>query len=406
MAPGRHHVSKRSMKRVEAEEIMEKHIRYKDFWTVDDTFDNFYTLQEVIDVLFNSVQGNRYEVEYLDNQNVTRLVIRCQICSKDLTYFDPFIAHENSGPHMKIRQRILNPKDPDLTGIIQRRPHNEPRGVFTEGSLEEEIDSSSHTILGVQFVYKEVVNGQETFTCQLCQQDSSVTRIRSSRMFTHLISKAHTRKYMDVKFGYVNKQLAEFDKTAQQYEEYEGKIHSPIVDFTKQLLPYMVGDTSGYSSSHGSSSHGRSRSCPKNQSHTHRSHSRSRRSHSPSCGYMSESSSCSIHSQSLSPSSCNSPPPEFLKPPLVDAEATVDMSEHPRPISKEINLLQEMECLEMLIEDKDMQELLVQSLWVLTNKLEKYYHRTNALFHGDGATYPLTSCTRKVKQKISELEIL
>ena len=59
----RHHGSKAytSITRDEAEDVMEK-ARANDYWRVDAYYDNKDDLQAAIDCLYNSVQGNQYEV--------------------------------------------------------------------------------------------------------------------------------------------------------------------------------------------------------------------------------------------------------------------------------------------------------------------------------------------------------
>ncbi|XP_042888097.1 uncharacterized protein LOC122263632 isoform X2 [Penaeus japonicus] len=180
----------------EAELMMDTEVRSRDFWAVFDDYDNCIKLQKIIDLLYNSEPGNDYEVDYQENQNGTRLIIRCNVCTKELTSYDPFVTHENGKPHKKIRQQKMTPKDPNIGMKLQRRPLNELRGIFPKGSLEEMIDICRDPVLGIQFVYKEVIHGKELFTCQLCQKSSDVTKVKTSRMFGHLTSSSHNRKYM------------------------------------------------------------------------------------------------------------------------------------------------------------------------------------------------------------------
>ncbi|XP_045617994.1 uncharacterized protein [Procambarus clarkii] len=424
MAPGRHRDDKKKMTRTEAEEIMETDARSKDFWTVDYDYDNCHKLQRVLDVLYNSVSGNNYEVDYQENQNGTRLIIRCNICSKDLTSYDPFYTHENGRNHKKCRQQVLTPKDPNISGTLQRRFLNEPRETFERGSLEDDIDSTKLPILGVQFVYKEVINGEELFTCQLCEKDDKVTRIRSRKMFSHLVSKCHSRKYLEVKFGFSKKEM-DFEDSAKEIEELEGKIHANIADFTKQLPPNMI-RPKGHTKHRISRSRSRSQSRSRHSPSRSPSHSRSRRSvsrsrngkfGSASCSRWSESPARNLHSKSSSPrkSKSNSPVPadpviilpEPAKPLTFDVEVTADMSENCKPVLKEVNLLQEVECREMLQKDTDMQDLLIQTLWVLNQKLHKWYIRTGGLVTAPGEErVPLSTCTSKVWQNIEKLELI
>ncbi|XP_042203047.1 uncharacterized protein LOC121853155 [Homarus americanus] len=480
MAPGKHHKSQYRMTRAEAEDIMETDTRLKDFWTVDFDYDNCSKLQEAIDLLFNSIEGNKYEVDYQNNQNGTRLIIHCQVCSKDLSSYDPFYTHENGRSHKKLRQQIITPKDPNIKGTLRRQPHNVQRGIFPEGSLEDKIDSCSEPILGVHFVYKEVIAGIETYTCHLCQKDTDVTRIRSSKMLSHLISKAHNKKYMEVKFGYLKKSYSDYEDEAMQIEKFEGKIHTSIIDFTKQLPLDLINQSSANmtpignklklsrsvsnspsrsrrsrSSSHSSYSRSpsrnrrsrspsrnrRSRSPSRNRrsrspslSRRSRSPSRNRRSKSPSRNRRSKSPSRNRHSKSPSRSrrsrspsqskysrsqslhNCKSTspecvdqvviPPEPTKPLMCEVAVTTDMSQYPNHILKEVNLLKEASCQELLQEDTDMQGLLIQTLWVLNLKLEKYYLRSNRMYTCSEGTFPLTQVSVKVKEKIAQLDVI
>ncbi|KAG7156919.1 Transcription elongation factor SPT5-like 4 [Homarus americanus] len=446
------------MAEAEAEDIMETDTRLKDFWTVDFDYDNCSKLQEAI-------EGNKYEVDYQNNQNGTRLIIHCQL-----------------------RQQIITPKDPNIKGTLRRQPHNVQRGIFPEGSLEDKIDSCSEPILGVHFVYKEVIAGIETYTCHLCQKDTDVTRIRSSKMLSHLISKAHNKKYMEVKFGYLKKSYSDYEDEAMQIEKFEGKIHTSIIDFTKQLPLDLINQSSANmtyvhynrhnpignklklsrsvsnspsrsrrsrSSSHSSYSRSpsrnrrsrspsrnrRSRSPSRNRrsrspslSRRSRSPSRNRRSKSPSRNRRSKSPSRNRHSKSPSRSrrsrspsqskysrsqslhNCKSTspecvdqvviPPEPTKPLMCEVAVTTDMSQYPNHILKEVNLLKEASCQELLQEDTDMQGLLIQTLWVLNLKLEKYYLRSNRMYTCSEGTFPLTQVSVKVKEKIAQLDVI
>ena len=50
----------------------------KDFWNVD-IEDNGPLLQGVLDVLYNNIEGNKYQAQYQENQSITRLNILCRV---------------------------------------------------------------------------------------------------------------------------------------------------------------------------------------------------------------------------------------------------------------------------------------------------------------------------------------
>lgn len=55
---------------------------------------------------------------------------------------------------------------------------------------------SSVFLPGMQFVYKEVVDDEDTYTCQLCQRRADVYQLSASRMFSHLVSVGHNQSYL------------------------------------------------------------------------------------------------------------------------------------------------------------------------------------------------------------------
>ncbi|XP_069193946.1 uncharacterized protein [Procambarus clarkii] len=164
---------KSMMTRAEAEFIMKKEVPERAFWIVDCFCNNYNRLQDVLDVLYNTLPGNDYSVSYLASQKGTRLVIFCQR-----------------------QQQAASTKSVNKGRTLEHRRLNEPKGIFLKGSLEDLIDSTRFIILGVQFVYKECICGQYCFTCQLCQGDCEVERVNASTMFTHLRSVVHNKKYM------------------------------------------------------------------------------------------------------------------------------------------------------------------------------------------------------------------
>ncbi|KAK4301717.1 hypothetical protein Pmani_019073 [Petrolisthes manimaculis] len=370
----------------EAKGMLEEEVRDKDFWAVHDDYNNFDQLQGVLDALFNTIEGNKYKVAYQENQKGTRLQIRCGICSKDLNSFDPFISHENGKNHKKMRQQQVVPKDPNLHRKLEKQLHNEPRGIFTEGSLEDMIDNTTLLVIGVQFLYKEVVEGQETFSCQLCCLD----RISAERMFSHLTNVAHNchnAKYLEVKYG-VKKMRGELEEYGRIVEEREGKIHTSIVDFTKQLQLPAIHER-----------HRNQISRPSSSTH-------SRRNWSPSTPNLKRTRSPSksrSRSRSLSPKDDWFPllPP---KPSTSEKGVTVDLKENARPIMIELGMLEDLECLETVQEDGDMQGLLIQTLWVLSEKMKKYYLTSRSIYGRESGL--LEESTKKVQNYISRLSII
>ncbi|XP_069193940.1 uncharacterized protein [Procambarus clarkii] len=187
---------KSMMTRAEAEFIMKKEVPERAFWIVDCFCNNYNRLQDVLDVLYNTLPGNDYSVSYLASQKGTRLVIFCQVCRIELTSFGPFSSHNNGKSHKRRQQQAASTKSVNKGRTLEHRRLNEPKGIFLKGSLEDLIDSTRFIILGVQFVYKECICGQYCFTCQLCQGDCEVERVNASTMFTHLRSVVHNKKYM------------------------------------------------------------------------------------------------------------------------------------------------------------------------------------------------------------------
>ncbi|KAK8385204.1 hypothetical protein O3P69_012191 [Scylla paramamosain] len=352
-----------------AERKLKSQAMHKDYWSVNDYQDNFEELQEILDVLFNSIEGNSYVVEYLENQNGTRLIVKCKVCSKDLSSYDPFITHENGKNHKKVRQKMISVADPNLESELKLQPLNKYRGTFAEGSLEDLVDSTGSNVLGMQFVYKEVINGEDTYTCQLCQRCADVYQLPASRMFSHLTSVGHNQNYLEVKFGYIKKSSRDFEEECCHIEELEGKVHANIADLTMQ-----------YSKEHSNWHHCRPKS-PSTQD---------RKSKIPKIE-----------------------PPEVIdidditkkcvkQPQTCDVGITAEISSEARFILHEINAMQEADCQMILQDDTDMQDLLMETLWVLANKMEKYYNQTGATYSEGKTKTPLSVCAEKVKQYIAK----
>lgn len=346
-----------------AERKLRSQAMHKDYWSVNDYQDNSEELQEILDVLFNSIEGNDYLVEYMENQNGTRLIIKCKVCAKDLSSYDPFITHENGKNHKKVRQKMLCVADPNLECELKLQPLNKYHGTFAEGSLEDQVDSTRSSVLGMQFVYKEVVDGEDTYTCQLCQRRADVYQLSASRMFSHLVSMGHNQSYLDVKFGYKKKSSRDFEEECCHIEEYEGKIHANIADLTTQ-----------YSSNE------------HNKWHQRRPKSPERVVKAPK-----------IEPQEVIDVDVTQ---EKKKPQMCDVGVTAETSSEGRFILHEINAMQEADCQMILQDDTDMQQLLQETLWVLANKMEKYYNQTGATYNEGKTKTPLSVCAEKVKQYI------
>ncbi|XP_064122001.1 uncharacterized protein LOC135226409 isoform X2 [Macrobrachium nipponense] len=221
--------------RDEARDVMEMS-QQKDFWTVEMIEDNSIQLQGALDVLYNSEGGSDYQVEYTDSLSTRRLVINCTICNVLLSSYDTFSSHENGKSHKKVRQHILGSKQANEKGELKLKPMNALRGVYPPGSLEDKIDRGKHPVLGIQFVYKEIIKEETYFTCQLCTNKKYAVSGVKDEMYNHLISKNHSRRYLDVKFGLNNIGSSSFASEVAKIEELEGRIHAPIMDFTS-LLP-------------------------------------------------------------------------------------------------------------------------------------------------------------------------
>ncbi|CAL4149529.1 unnamed protein product [Meganyctiphanes norvegica] len=205
----------------DAENVIQEAKTDKKFWNYNE-IDNSKKLQGAINILFNCKAGNDYKVEFNDNQTGTRLIINCYTCNKILSSIDPFISHEQGKAHRKAQTAVLQPKDPNLSVPLKERKLNEPRNIFAEDSLEEMIDETDKTAIGVHFAYKEVIDEETLYTCTLCEKERPVKRIKKEVMFKHLTNEFHIRKYLMVKFGYAKKGTGAMEYEAKQMEEFEG----------------------------------------------------------------------------------------------------------------------------------------------------------------------------------------
>ncbi|KAG0708059.1 hypothetical protein GWK47_024076 [Chionoecetes opilio] len=321
-----------------------------------------------------------------------------QVCSKELTSYDPFVAHENGKQHKKVRQKILSVPDPNLQSDLELQHLNKPRGTFTDGSLEDQIDSTKFTVIGVQFVYKEILDGREVYTCQLCHC-TDVLQISASRMFSHLTSSTHSKNYLvslnhnknylvslnhsknylKDKFGWSGhkKSTREFEEECCSIEEYEGKIHANIADLTSQFTSSKPGTE-----------------LPPTWSQ--------RRSLSPSPEDIEDTKTKIPKTEPPEITDISDAKENSVQPPTSDVGVTADLPSEAHYILQEVNAMQEPDCQTILQGDEDMQDLLKELLWVLANKLEKYYIQTGATYNEGKTKTPLTVCAEKAKQYIAE----
>ncbi|XP_045133176.1 uncharacterized protein LOC123517268 [Portunus trituberculatus] len=368
-------VKRSNRKKEAAERKLKTQAMHRDYWSVSDYQDNSEELQEILDVLFNSVEGNNYVVDYMENQNGTRLIIKCKVCCKDLSSYDPFITHENGKNHKKVRQKMICVADPNLENDMKLQPLNKYRGTFAEGSLEDQVDSTRSNVLGMQFVYKEIIDGEDAYTCQLCQRSSDAYMLSASRMFTHLTSLGHNQNYLEVKFGYIKKSSRDFEEECCHIEELEGKVHVNVADLTMQ-----------YDKGHNNWQQRRPRSpstCERKP--------KVPKIEPPEVIVVDDTKECCVQ-----------------KSQTCDVGITADISSEARFILHEINALQEADCQMILQDDTDMQDLLMETLWVLANKMEKYFNQTGATYSEGKTKTPLSVCAEKVKQyiaKFAELKI-
>ncbi|XP_066945880.1 uncharacterized protein [Macrobrachium rosenbergii] len=236
---GRRRDHRQKMSREQAENVLEVEARFRDFWYLDNGEDNRDLLQDAIDIVYNTIPGNDYNIDYMECQNSCRLKVRCLTCNVELTGYDPFITHEKGKPHKKVRQQRICIKDPNIQTSLKKQPHNLPKGIFEPDSLEDMIDHCKDTILGVHFLYKEIKE-RPYFTCTLChtKKGSKVRGVCKNKMYKHLLGNTHNETYMSVKFGiYPNNG---FSDVLAQYERFEGKIHASIIDFTNQMVLEVV----------------------------------------------------------------------------------------------------------------------------------------------------------------------
>ncbi|XP_068212411.1 uncharacterized protein [Palaemon carinicauda] len=403
MAGYERHRSHRRMTREEAERLFEIDARDKDFWSLDAGEDNREMLQEAMDVVYNIIPGNKYEIDYQEHQNTCRLIVRCVTCGKDLSSFDPFITHEKGKPHKKVRQQMICPKDPNIKVGLQKQPHNLLRGIFNPGSLEDKIDRSNYPIVGAHFVYKEEMD-KPHYTCALCRhkKGSKVEAVCQNKMLKHLLGQTHTELYMKVKFN-IEPQLG-FEDLVIKYEEFEGRIHVPIIDFTKQMTLEVVkqekirtkkscnlktwGDikmeietkvrpkVKRERSSSGESPDFK-RIVPANYAWSDDEEMRPVRPVSPKIWTKDEMASPTMSSPTMSPVR------EVIQPTYQDAETMTDLNE---PVELTIYLLAEESAnlkspsgLDQLQEDQFMQGLICEAITVLNKKLAASFKRLNVM---------------------------
>ncbi|XP_068240518.1 uncharacterized protein [Palaemon carinicauda] len=331
----------------EAEEVMEK-CRYRDYWIVDYNNDNSIELQGALDALYNSTKGNNYVVDYLDSQSGTRLVIQCVVCNTTLASYDPFHSHDSGKSHMKVRQNSLSTKDPNIKEPLQIKPMNALRGIFPPGSLENKIDRCTLPALGLQFVYMEVINQKERYTCQLCMNKGTASAILKDEMFEHLTSKFHNKRYFDLKFF---PEVTPHDSVSKfrKLEEFEGRIHNTIIDFSK----YRLNQASGEEAISTSAQELEKKPEPVFKS---------TRDHQSIVNKIDKASETNVLVYSV------------------------------KDLTKDIHNLALGECPEEILNDKDYIELLAEAFWMYNEKLDKFFNK-----HGRAYSEAAAS-TYKIKQ--------
>lgn len=181
---------------------------------------------------------------------------------------------------------------------------------------------------------------------------------------------------MKAKFGYIKKSNKDYEDECCFIAEFEGKIHANIADLTPQY--------SSSKSSKGSRHRPRSRSVSPSTS--------DRIPKPPKIESL-----VALVDDSSDVTVAEEPP----KPDTSDKGVTADITEA-RFILHEVNAMQEADCQMILQEDSDMQDLLTETLWVLTNKMEKYYSQTGAIYNEGRTKTPLTVCADKMKQYIAK----
>lgn len=348
----------------EAENIIERS-RDKEFWNCD-VVDNLIKLKGAIDVLYNCIPGNNYETRYKYNQSSTRLEIFCHPCAIDLSSYDPFISHEQGRNHKKVRQQKEPLQEKKLSEVPNLRKEFIPWDFIEEedGTIEKKLNGTSRTVVGAQMVYKEMINGVYYFTCTLCQEDGPYHRILKDEMYEHITSGRHSEKYLRIKFE-INDNFVE---EAKKIEKREGKIHHMLADFTEEDSDYE---------NYSSTSSVRSASPDRKRSRN---------------GYGN-------------------------KPILAHKGTSVNSDDYPlldvcRPILVELDYLNNKgtkdQAAEMVSNDTELQGHLINSLWSINTRLEKYYELTNKKYQipGTPAPFKLRQCSQKIKQYITKLELV
>lgn len=349
----------------EAGIIIEKS-RDKEFWNCD-VVDNLIKLKGSIDVLYNCIPGNEYEVKYKYNQSSTRLEVVCRPCDIELSSYDPFISHEQGRNHKKVRQQKQPLQEKKMSEIPKEKKEYVPWDFLedADGTLEKKLNGTSRTVVGAQMVYKEKINGVYHFTCTLCQEDGPYHKILKDEMYKHITTdRHHSEKYLSVKFDISDN----FIEEAKNTENFEGKIHHFLADFTEEDSDYE-----NYSS-------------PSSMRSGSPDRKRSRNGHG-------------------------------CKPILAHKGTSVNSDDYPlldvcRPILDELDYLNNAgtkdQAAEIVSKDTDIQGHLINSLWSINMRLEKYYEQTNKKYQIPGKPAPvkMTLCTQKIRGYITKLEVI
>ena len=80
------------------------------------------------------------------------------------------------------RQQKLTPPDPNLNKQPKNRKIITPKDHFFEGTLEDMIDHSKRTTIGCHFIYKELIDKTDRFTCTLCTRTSNCEKLKKDKV--------------------------------------------------------------------------------------------------------------------------------------------------------------------------------------------------------------------------------
>ncbi|KAK3894495.1 hypothetical protein Pcinc_001751 [Petrolisthes cinctipes] len=193
------------------------------FWT---DYTNVEMMQCIVDTKFSSYPGSEYKVD-VQYFNTPRLVICCLMCSGriELKSYHHFISHHQGKIHMK--NCVLSTKSVNEFPPLVRRECLRNVKQFPLGSLERDIADNKTPIVGVSFVFEELVCGCVMYYCDLCKQ----RHLPHKEMLTHLNSDTHTKCYINVVLHEDSPRSAEsMSEKKRQIEKHDGRTHYNICD--------------------------------------------------------------------------------------------------------------------------------------------------------------------------------